>query len=234
VVRSRLAGLRARRGTDVHLRSPAQLLQYDAIAARLARDRAGRVLDWGCGYGQVTARLRAHGLDVVAFDYRPELREPTVAPLEHAPDTEAHLSPDPVALPFADASFDSVLSCGVLEHVEDPDGSLDEVRRVLRPGGTFYVYKLPNRYSYVERAARLLGLYYHGEAAHDRVYTKTSAIGLLTRHGFRVREFRRANMLPLTAGGPGRLVYATSGALDRVPGLNVVSTTIELVAVAPG
>ena len=53
--------------------------------------------------------------------------------------------------------FDAVLSCGVLEHVEDPDASLDEIRRVLQPGGTFYVYKLPNRASYLEAIARRLG-----------------------------------------------------------------------------
>ena len=69
---------------------------------------------------------------------------------------------DPWRLPFDDGAFDAVLSCGVLEHVEDPDASLEEIRRVLVPGGTFYVYKLPNRTSYLEAIARRAGLYYHG------------------------------------------------------------------------
>jgi ubiquinone/menaquinone biosynthesis C-methylase UbiE len=42
-------------------------------------------------------------------------------------------------LPFADASFDHVVSCWVLCHVDDAEGALAEVRRVLRLDGTFRV-----------------------------------------------------------------------------------------------
>jgi SAM-dependent methyltransferase len=210
------------------------MLQYRKLAQRLAQRAPGRLLDWGCGYGQVTALLREEGVDVVAFDYREELEAPTVEPLERFPEIEAHVSPDPVALPFADGAFDTVLSCGVLEHVEDPDGSLEEIRRVLRPGGTFYVTNLPNRYSYTERIARLLGLYYHGQLPNDRVYTKTTVQELLARHGFAVREIRHVHMLPLTLGGPARLVWGVSSALERVAGLNVIATSLEVAATADG
>ncbi len=74
-----------------------------------------------------------------------------------------------------------------------PEASVDEIRRVLRPGGTFYVTNLPNRYSYTERAARLLGLYYHGQLPNDRVYTEADrARAARERHGFRVEELRRS------------------------------------------
>lgn len=227
--------LAERRGVDVHLRSAPQLLQYRAIARRIASDEPGRLLDWGCGFGQVTRLLRDEGVDATPFDYREGLAAPTVEPLELYPELEAHFSGDPVALPFDDASFDSVLSCGVLEHVESPDGSVEEIARVLRPGGAFYVYNLPNRYSYLERLAKLLGLYYHGQLPHDRVYTRRSAVALLERHGFHIREFRRANMLPLTLPGPvarrgAALILRTSRAADRVPGLNLIATSLELVA----
>ena len=218
----------------MHLRSGPQMLQYRSLARRLAARGPGRLLDWGCGYGQVTALLREQGIDVVPFDYREGLNAPTVAPLERYPEIEAHLSPDPVRLPFDDGSFDTVLSCGVLEHVQDPDASLDEIRRVLRPGGTFYVTNLPNRYSYTERVAKLLGLYYHGQLPYDRVYTERSVRDLFSRHGFTMRELRRVHMLPLTLGGPARLVWAVSSALERVPGLNVVATSLELAATAGG
>jgi SAM-dependent methyltransferase len=226
-----------RRGIDVHLRSAPQLVQYRAIARRLATDGAGRLLDWGCGFGQVARLLKDEGIDVTPFDYRPDLAEETVAPLERYPDLEAHLSPDPVKLPFGDGSFDSVLSCGVLEHVQDPEGSVEEIARVLRRGGTFYVYNLPNRYSYLERIARLLGLYYHGQLPDDRVYTRSTSTGLLERHGFVVEEFRRANMLPLTLTGrlatqAAGAIWRTSRTLDRVPGLNIFATSLELVAVS--
>jgi len=205
------------------------MLQYEALVDDLARRGPGRVLDWGCGYGQVTSLLRNRGIDVVAFDYREDLAQATVARLERYPEIEAHLSPNPVALPFADDSFDTVLSCGVLEHVASPGASLDQIRRVLKPHGTFYITNLPNRYSYTEKIARLLGRYYHGQLPDDRVYTKRSAFELFQRYGFDVVEFRRVHMLPLTLGGPAGAVWRTSSALERVPGLNVFATSLELV-----
>ena len=209
------------------------MLQYEMIARRLAADAPGPVLDWGCGYGQVTRLLVDQGLDVAAIDYRPDVDAPTIAPLDRYPGLEAHLTPETVRLPFGDKAFGAVLSCGVLEHVQDPDGSLEEIARVLRPNGTFYVYNLPNRWSYTEKVARALGLYYHGRLPDDRVYTLQSATNLLDRHGFEVTEARRAHMLPLVLGGPPRLVWQSSNVLERVPGLNVIATTIELVARAP-
>jgi ubiquinone/menaquinone biosynthesis C-methylase UbiE len=206
------------------------MLQYRALAERLARRSPGRLLDWGCGYGQVTALLRERGVDVVPLDYRGDLAAPIVTPLERFPEIEAHLTPEPVALPFDGESFDTVLSCGVLEHVQDPDSSLDEIRRVLRRGGTFYVTNLPNRFSYTERIARLLGLYYHGQLPNDRVYTKRSIRELLSRHAFTIRELRHVHMLPLTVGGPARPIWTASRVLERIPGLNLVATSLELAA----
>ena len=220
------------RTTDVHLRSGPQMLQYRALARSLAQRNPGRVLDWGCGYGQVTALLREEGIDVVPFDYREGLESPTVAPLERFPGIDVHLSSDSVVLPFDDEAFDTVLSCGVLEHVQDPDASLEEIRRVLRPGGMFYVTNLPNRYSYTERVARLLGLYYHGRLPNDRVYTRGTARELLERHRFQIQEIRLVHMLPLTLGGPARPIWTTSRALERVPGLNLAATSLEVVAVS--
>ena len=98
--------------------------------------------------------------------------------MERYPQLSVYVSPETWKLPYADGSFPAVLSCGVLEHVADPDASLDEIRRILEPGGTFYVYKLPNRISYLEAIARRAGLYYHGVAEHDRLYDRRSAIEL--------------------------------------------------------
>jgi SAM-dependent methyltransferase len=206
--------------------------EYLAISERLATEGAGHVLDWGCGHGQVSHLLRLQGLEVTSFDYL-EASDPKVVRLEQFPDVEAHVSGDPVRLPFADGEFDTVLSCGVLEHVERPEDSLRELRRVLRPAGRLLVYKLPNRFSYLEWIARKAGLYYHGAYPHDRVYDRRSAVALLSAHGFRVDSVRRTNLLPLTVTYPlaWRLsdpIWRLNRALGHVPGLAAVATNLEL------
>src|SRR5262245_41094714 len=189
------------RGDDIHVKARAQMLEYESIALRIAGDGAATVLDWGSGFGQVSDLLVRAGLEVESFDYGGPDAPDALTKMPRYPNLSVHVGSDPVRLPYADASFDAVLSCGVLEHVQNPDASLEELKRALRPGGTLYVYKLPNRWSYLERLARRMGLYYHGQDRFDRLYTLGSAANLLARHGYDVIELRHANMLPLSLTG---------------------------------
>jgi SAM-dependent methyltransferase len=227
--------LRAR-ALDVNIRSGPQMQEYVQIADRIAATRLGPVLDWGCGWGQVSHLLLERGVEVESFDFR--AGEPDrVVQLEAFPDVHAHISGHPVALPFPDGHFAAVLSCGVLEHVQSPEASLSELHRVLRPGGRLFVYKLPNRFSYLELLARLLGLYYHGKLPHDRVYDRRRALELLGSRGFRVEAFRRTNMLPLTLTGEfaarhAERLWKLNRWLGAIPLISLAATNIELDAVA--
>lgn len=221
-----------------HLLSALGLRNYQRIADDVARWAGdGRLLDWGAGFGQLSLLLRRRGLRVVAYDYVPGQVEPRFGATVFDPDTPLVTSGQPVALPFREGSFESALSCGVLEHVPDQRGSLDELRRVLRPDGLLLVYQLPQEWSYLEFVVRRLRLGY----AHPHRYTLRGARRLLERHGFEVLSGRRANMLPKNLTGlPPRArspldiapdaVLALDGALASVPVLNWFAGVLEITA----
>lgn len=99
-----------------------------------------RVLDIGCGSGYFLDRVRS-GLPVSAstwffgVDISPEAIKKAQAWYADL----TFLTMDAEALAFEDNAFDLVLSYGVLEHVCRPHTALDEVRRVLMPGGHFFL-----------------------------------------------------------------------------------------------
>ncbi len=215
-------------------------IEYEAAAQRAADVGARRVLDWGAGFGHLSTRLAARGLEVNSFDYRSELgTEPTTVRFRQYPDLEITVSGDPVNLPYGDESFDAVVSHGTLEHVSDPIGSLAELRRILRPGGWLLVSKLPNRWSYVEYLARRTGRYYHGKLPHDHVYTVSSAALLIDVAGFEVLEAKRLNVIPLTHlgrrldAGSAPKVWRINQLLSRTPGINLFATNVDVVARKP-
>jgi ubiquinone/menaquinone biosynthesis C-methylase UbiE len=235
---TKLPPLPNQREGDVNLSHRAQLLEYEAVADEIAAARPGFVLDWGCGWGQVSALMIDRGLSVKSFDYDGEGAAEAEVPLERYPELTAFLTAESVKLPYADATFDAVLSCGVLEHVAKPEGSLDEIFRILKPGGQMFIYKLPNRRSYLEWIARKLGWYYHGKEPFDTLYTLPGTRELVERHGFVVQRSALANMLPLTAGGEAAnrvapLIWAVNRGLAKIPLLNLFATNVEVVAVKP-
>jgi 2-polyprenyl-3-methyl-5-hydroxy-6-metoxy-1,4-benzoquinol methylase len=230
-----MATLKRVHGSPINLQSAPQMAEYRAAADRIAVAGHSAVLDWGCGFGQLSALLGERGVNVTSMDHDPDVEGTEVRALEHFPQIEATYTSDPVRLPYEDARFDAVLSMGVLEHVGSPEESLDELHRVLVPDGIVYCYKLPNRHSYLEAIARRTGQYYHGQLEHDTLWTVPEARAAFERHRFEVTEIRRMNMLPLTL--PGRVatraspaIYGANRALSRVPGLNALATNVELVA----
>jgi SAM-dependent methyltransferase len=92
----------------------------------------GRVLEVGCGAGQMSERVRDEvGAQIVAIDSSERMVE-----LTRQRGIEAYVA-DVQELPFGDAEFDCVFAGWLLYHVLDRERAINECARVLRPGGRF-------------------------------------------------------------------------------------------------
>lgn len=102
----------------------------EVVFAAVAEARPGRVLEVGCGQGELAQRLATEvGSHVVAIDQSPRMVE-----LAQGRGVDARVG-DVQALDFPDESFDCVVAAWMLFHVADLDRALGEISRVLRPGG---------------------------------------------------------------------------------------------------
>ena len=103
----------------------------------------GEVLEIGSGSGDIAARLRqAHPeLAITATDFDPAMVRTAARRLQRFGDVTVRAA-DATDLPFADDSFDSVLSCLMLHHIVEWEKAVAEIALVLRPGGVFTGYDL--------------------------------------------------------------------------------------------
>ena len=106
-----------------------------------------RVLDAGCGLAYGSARLARRAQDVFALDnaFDP-LRQVRG---QYEPEGVRFAQGDVSSLPFRSGSFDVVVAFEVIEHLENWQGFLTEVERVLEPSGQLIV-STPNRLYYEE------------------------------------------------------------------------------------
>jgi SAM-dependent methyltransferase len=135
-----------------------------------------RVLDLGCRTGAVTEHFLP-GNEVVGADV-------DESALERAAERgiETVWADVEERLPFPDASFDVVVAGEFLEHVRDPEAVVAEVRRVLRPDGTF-VGSVPNAFRLQSRLLFLRGRPPEDDPTHLHMYSPASIRRLLPAFG---------------------------------------------------
>ena len=106
----------------------------EQILPLAARELQGaqRVLDVGCGDGQVSRLAAKLGAEVIGID--PTWNCVSVA---HQRGMASFAQAGAAQLPFAEGTFDAVVACLVFEHIRDVDSAIAEVARVLKTGGTF-------------------------------------------------------------------------------------------------
>jgi 2-polyprenyl-3-methyl-5-hydroxy-6-metoxy-1,4-benzoquinol methylase len=107
---------------------------YRKYADTLMTARSGqRVLDVGCGAGQVVARLTEAGLEAYGVD----VSEPNITRARQFSDRCQMY--DGRNLPFPENHFACVGALNVLEHVEEPEAFIEELVRVTEPGGRLVI-----------------------------------------------------------------------------------------------
>ena len=160
-----------------------------------------RLLDMGCGGGRHAFEAARRGARVVALDTdRSELSQVTavfaaMAQAGEIPEGGSGLavSGDATCLPFEDGSFDKVIAAEVLEHLPADQLAMNEIARVLRPGGMVAVTVpawLPERICW-----RLSDDYHNNPGGHIRIFTRRELITKLTRSGLAVTGQHRAHAL---------------------------------------
>ena len=147
---------------------------------RMTMERHSRVLDVGCGTGELLRRLRAKYPEapLAGLDPVPEMLAVARDKLSGREDLKIGYAD---ALPWSAGSFDVVVSCNMFHYITHPLEALREMARVLRPGGTLVLTDWCDDYI----ACRICNLYLRlTNRAFYKTYQQGECLALLKRAGF--------------------------------------------------
>lgn len=156
------------------------------------------ILELGCGPGRYVALLSGLGYNVVAAD---PMRFPEWDLFRGCRNITLRDKVFAEELPFADHSFDHVTCLGALLYFEDPDRSLQEIRRVLKPGGKLVIRTVNRENCYSQRIGGPI------DPASHNLYTMQELAGRIEANAFRVEESYAYGYFPSYL--PGLYWYAS-------------------------
>jgi SAM-dependent methyltransferase len=208
----------ALRGEPSYIWRAGQQRRLDMILKAADKRIKGKVLENGCGVGMYIEHISPFGGTVIGLEYD----------FERA--TEAHVNSPHIlnaageSIPLPSSTFDLILSHEVIEHVQDDRAAVQEMIRVLRPGGRVIIF-CPNRgYPFETHGIYWKGNYRFGNklfvnylpriwrdklAPHVRVYSTNDLADLF--EGLPVRLIERTVIF-----GAYDNIIARFGALGRV------------------
>lgn len=229
---------------------PGDYFQHHDLEEKLAAGRAmlaraedltggkGRVLDIGAGRGEFLRAAREAGWSVVGIEPSPSFAE------HAAKHSRAEIRNTPVEqCNFDDASFDAVILGAVLEHLYNPDETIKEIARILRPGGALFVdvpneaglyFLAGNLYQRVRGRDWSVNLAPTFEPYHVFGFSARSLRKLLAKHGLSVREWRvyaGRSVLPKRGGVVGAMEQVAAHAATLASNIGGLGTYIETWAI---
>jgi 2-polyprenyl-3-methyl-5-hydroxy-6-metoxy-1,4-benzoquinol methylase len=127
-----------------------------------ARERGGKVLEMGCGYGMLSLEMARNGLDVTGIDLSPKSIGVANRYKKENPFTDnfgslEYRCGDITEMDFPPESFDSVVFFRSLHHIAGTAEVMDKAHRIMKPGGYLLISE-PVRSRFSEESARFAAL----------------------------------------------------------------------------
>ena len=151
------------------------------------------VLELGAGAGPATIELARRAPRVTSLEYNHSSALKLRTRANHS--NVGVIQGDAAALPFPDATFSSAIAILMLHHLKSPElqnRTFSEVRRVLRPGGVFLVFDIPN--GWIHRVAHIKSTFVPLDPATTNQRLVTAGLAQVTLDlrsgGFRIRAMR--------------------------------------------
>lgn len=167
------------------LKNPDYSIQW---AAQIIDKKSKRLLDDGCGIGQITTAMRILGFKAEGIDISPESVK-----IGRERGEKITLG-DMRNLPFKDNSFDIVIAGGSMEHFPETERGIKEACRVLKTGG-FLFGNVPHRYTLfviTKKIQQILGVW---KVGYEKSFSISYFKRLLEKDGFKVLEIKRQRII---------------------------------------
>jgi len=154
--------------------------------------KTGKVLELGCGAGQFIRGIKKIKSDLNCYGC--DISWSAIQKAKSFEDKINYKISEENSLPYDDDLFDTVLIYDVLEHVENPNAILEEVNRILKPNGTFYMF-VPcegdwlSFWNLLKKFGLGIGLT-KKYAGHINYFTRTEIYDLLNKNGFNIIQKR--------------------------------------------
>ncbi|MBT9582107.1 methyltransferase domain-containing protein [bacterium] len=200
------------------------------IARFLGHSQGLKVLELGCGTGSLTGPLldTAVGMELTACDISPATVERVKDRYGRRPGT-SFFAADACHLGMPEASFDAVVGNSVLHHLPLAE-ALQEIRRVLKPGGKFW-FSEPNMLNpqiAVEKNVPWIGRRLQN-SPDETAFFRWSLASMLRAHGFVGVHIRPYDFLhPLIPKALVAWVHPVGLCLEQLPGLREIAGSLEI------
>ncbi len=191
----------------------------DALERQLLLELIGdvhgrKVLDVGCGDGELAVALWEQGAQVAGIDVSVAMIAAACRRAERQGAKITFAVGTAERLPFAPATFDRVVAVTVLCFVDDAASALSEIGRVLRPGGRLVIGEL-GQWSTWAAERRLRGRLGHPVWRRARFRTADELRNLVGKAGLTVEDLRGAIFYP-PCGTAARLSRGIDSSLGRL------------------